>query len=238
MKVICQFWQYLKARRRKMEILNNFPLSVDKELIMQKLKIKKGTEDEKKFEQLLNEGMKIGNPKVVYIEGFIDELGEKTVKINGIIFESKLLRKNLEKVGRVFPFIATSGMEMENKKFGNDDFLEKYWWDIIKEQFLFIARDHLIEYLKKNFSLGNVSIMSPGSGELGLWRIEEQKKLFSLFGDTEKLIGVKLTDSNLMIPNKSVSGIIFSTEKNFNTCKLCSRKNCPHRKAEFEKVFK
>ncbi|MBC8461851.1 MAG: hypothetical protein H8D67_28105 [Deltaproteobacteria bacterium] len=35
--------------------------------------------------------------------------------------------------------------------------------------------------------------------------IEQQKELFSIFGNVEDLIGVKLTDSYLMIPNKSVS---------------------------------
>jgi cobalamin-dependent methionine synthase I len=41
----------------------------------------------------------------------------------------------------------------------------------------------------------------------------EQKKLFALFGDVEGDIGVKLSDSNIMYPGKSVSGIYFSNIK-------------------------
>jgi hypothetical protein len=45
---------------------------------------------------------------------------------------------------------------------------------------------------------------------------------------------VKLTDSFLMIPNKTVSGFLFSTEKDYRSCKICRRKNCPGRSAEFD----
>lgn len=217
-----------------MEILKNFSLFIDKEAIKNRLKIKDGTEDEKEIEELIDEAIKTGKPKAIYTEGFIEEKKDETVKINGIIFESKLLKKNLQNVNKVFPFIATSGIEMENKKFDSGDFLKKYWWDTLKEQFLGIAIGQLADYLKKKFFKENLSIMSPGDGEFGLWRIEEQKKLFSFFGDTEKLIGVKLTDSNLMIPEKSLSGIMFSTEKDFRSCKVCRRENCPSRSAEFD----
>jgi len=75
--------------------------------------------------------------------------------------------------------------------------------------------------------------MSPGSGAEGVWHIEQQKQLFSLFGNVEDLIGVKLADSYLMIPNKSLSGICFSEGIEYITCQLCPRENCPGRKAPF-----
>jgi len=76
--------------------------------------------------------------------------------------------------------------------------------------------------------------MNPGSGEVEVWPIEQQRELFSLFGDVRKQIGVELTDSFLMMPNKSVSGIQFPTETDFRTCQVCRRKNCPNRVAPFE----
>jgi hypothetical protein len=77
--------------------------------------------------------------------------------------------------------------------------------------------------------------MNPGSGDANVWPIEQQKELFSLFGDVENLIGVRLTDSFLMVPNKSVSGICFPTEINFQSCQLCHRMNCNGRKAPFDR---
>jgi hypothetical protein len=80
--------------------------------------------------------------------------------------------------------------------------------------------------------MGPTAAMSPGS--LADWPIREQRPLFSLLGDPEQAIGVKLTDSFLMIPNKTVSGLRFSTEERFESCQLCPREHCPGRRAAYE----
>jgi cobalamin-dependent methionine synthase I len=54
---------------------------------------------------------------------------------------------------------------------------------------------------------GNKSIyrrLSPGYGD---WPIADQEKIFAVL-DPDKNIGVKLTDSHIMIPEKSTSGIM------------------------------
>ena len=66
--------------------------------------------------------------------------------------------------------------------------------------------------------------MSPGASEKYVWPIEQQKELFSLFEYVEKLIGVKLTDSYLMIPNKSVSGFLSSSKKIIKVVKFVEEK--------------
>jgi hypothetical protein len=66
------------------------------------------------------------------------------------------------------------------------------------------------------------------------WPIEEQAPLFKLLGDVETSIGVQLTDSLLMLPAKSISGIFFPTEISFISCQLCPRKRCESRKAKFD----
>jgi hypothetical protein len=42
-----------------------------------------------------------------------------------------------------------------------------------------------------------------------------------------------LTDSLLMVPRKSISGILFPSEEGFVACQLCERERCPGRKAPF-----
>lgn len=63
------------------------------------------------------------------------------------------------------------------------------------------------------------------------WDVAEQHLLFSLFdGHT---CGVKLSESALMIPVKSVSGVVgMGREVIFNeyTCEICNQKNCIYRK--------
>lgn len=216
-----------------MEILKNFRIEIDRENLLFRLKIKKGTDDEREFLKLLDIACEKGNPKAIYTEGFIEEKGNSYVVINGIKFTSPVLRKNLENVEKVFAFIVTSGKELDSVKF-KDDILKDYWWDTIKAEFLNIARKGLFENIKEKYFLEKIVVMSPGASETYVWPIQQQKELFSLFGDVENLIGVKLTDTFLMIPNKSVSGFLFQTEKDYRSCKICRRKNCPGRIAEFD----
>lgn len=208
-------------------------MEINEEVLFERLRIERGSNDEKEFLKLLVLAKEIGIPKAVYLEGFIEEKNEDSVIINGVKFKSSILRKNLENVEKVFVFIATCGTELDSLKF-KDDILKDYWWDTIKGYFLEMLRENFFKYLKEKYFLKKIVIMSPGASEKYVWPIEQQKELFSLFGDVEKLIGVKLTDTYLMIPNKSISGFLFSTERDYRSCKICRRKNCPKRTAEFD----
>ena len=79
--------------------------------------------------------------------------------------------------------------------------------------------------------------MHPGSGDVDVWPIEQQSELFFLLGDVYSAIGVELTESYLMLPTKSVSGIRFPTQKDFQSCMLCHRENCPERSAQFDQTL-
>lgn len=75
---------------------------------------------------------------------------------------------------------------------------------------------------------------SPGYCE---WHVSQQQKLFPLFGEKEPC-GIHLTDSSLMIPIKSVSGIVGVGEhvrRLDYTCGLCDLKNCFKRKSKLSK---
>jgi hypothetical protein len=75
--------------------------------------------------------------------------------------------------------------------------------------------------------------MNPGSGDADVWPIQQQRELFSLLGDVQGELGVSLTESCLMVPNKTVSGLIFPTEIDFESCQVCKRKDCPNRRAPY-----
>ena len=79
-------------------------------------------------------------------------------------------------------------------------------------------------------------MMQPGSGDAEVWPIEQQKELFSVFGDVEALIGVRLTDAMLMIPTMSESGVIFPTATGFASCQVCRREGCSRRTAPFDEA--
>jgi hypothetical protein len=83
--------------------------------------------------------------------------------------------------------------------------------------------------------LEKTATMAPGS--LSEWPLSQQRSLFACLGDPEGEIGVHLSDSLLMVPAKSVSGIRFPTTESFVSCQLCSRENCPGRRAPYDKTL-
>ncbi|MCX7916716.1 MAG: vitamin B12 dependent methionine synthase, partial [bacterium] len=69
-----------------MKILKDFKSEIDKEILLERLKIEKDSEDEREFLNLVEIAKKIGKPKAVYIEGFIEEKRDDSVIINGVKF--------------------------------------------------------------------------------------------------------------------------------------------------------
>lgn len=218
-----------------MKVLNDIPFELDVDVLLKRNRIEEGTDDETEFRSLVDKVVKTGKPKVLFKECFIDEKGIDTISIGRTTFKSHTLRRKLDAVERVFAYVATCGKEVDGIEIPEKDFLEKYWLDTIKGALLGFSRGYLNEHLLQKYKISKIASMQPGSGDMTVWPIEQQKELFSIFGDVEGLIGVRLTDSFLMLPNKSVSGIIFPTEIDFKSCQLCHRESCQGRSAPFDK---
>jgi hypothetical protein len=149
-------------------------------------------------------------------------------------FVSKVVRANLDEVERVFPYVATCGQELDAIPIARDDVFGQFCRDTVKEMALHAAMSHLVTHLKGTYSLETLVSMNPGSGDINVWPIEQQRELFAFFGDAAQSIGVTLTDSCLMVPNKSVSGLFYPSEDGFQSCQLCHREKCPGRRAPFD----
>lgn len=219
------------------EALTDIPVEFDIEALMGRVHVQPRTADAETFTQLVDMAREVARPKALLAESFVEARGADTIRIDGVTFTSRMLRANLDRVERVFPYVATCGHEMDAASLPRDEFLAEFWWDTIKAAALTAATKHLQEHLQERFLLGKTASMNPGSGDVDVWPIEQQKELFGLFGDVESLIGVRLTPSFLMVPNKSVSGIRFTTEKDFRSCQVCRRENCSGRAAPFDEVM-
>ena len=187
---------------------------------------------EKSVQELIEIVRPVAKPKAIYEVSYVDNKNGDSLYIDGVKFTSSVLRVNLDKVERVFPYVATCGRELDEIAVPSDDFMKCYYLDTIKGMVLGLAVSYLKDYLTRNYALGQISKMNPGS--LEAWPITQQKELFSIFGNVEDLIGVKLTGSFLMLPVKSVSGIYFPTQINFENCQLCPRKVCSGRRAPYD----
>jgi hypothetical protein len=217
-----------------MVTLTHIPFSFDKNQLFNLLRIKHDSSRAKEFENLLDEVQTIGKPKALYKVSFIDSKGTNSVTIDGVQFTSIVLRKNLDVIERVFPYIVTCGTEIDEvNTVGN--LQKKMWIAFLKGNLLQTSIQYLQAHITKQYRVSNLSHMNPGSGDASVWPIEQQKQLFSIFGDVEKLIGVKLTQSLVLAPDMSGSGILFPTETTFASCQLCHRENCFARRAPFDK---
>lgn len=203
--------------------------------LLQALRVDEVSADGESVLALIEAAVEIGKPKGMYKQAFIDELGDQHVIIDGIRFDSRVLRVNLDGVHRVFPYIVTAGRELDEWSMTIEGMLEQYWADKIKEAILRSAFRDFTARLVAAYNLRTTAVMNPGS--LEDWPIREQVKLFDLLGDPQKAIGVELTESCLMIPTKSLSGIRFATEITFENCQLCSRENCPGRRAPYDPLL-
>jgi len=212
-----------------MEILSDIGFELDIQSLMSKVRVAEGSEDGKAVKDLANSvALKI-KPKAICKVVYVQDRTDNSVNVGGVVFTSKTLRTKLDKVERAFAYVATCGNELEKTDIEPDDYVKRFWLDAIKEMALRGGIEYLKDHIKKRYALKKISAMQPGSGNQDLWPIEQQKLLFSLFGNTEELIGVTLTDSCLMIPNKSLSGIYFPTEIDFTSCQMCQRERCPGR---------
>jgi hypothetical protein len=212
-----------------METLDPIPVEIPMEELRRKLRVADWTQVQK----LLEVSVPLIQARACFKVAFIERLQDEAVQIDGVCFKSHVLRKNLEAVGRVFPYAVSIGSAMEKKSAACDDLLDKFYVDTIANIALREARKYLQNFLSSTYRIDRLSYMSPGS--LPEWPIQEQIPLFALLGGVEDAIGVRLTDSFLMMPVKSVSGIFFPTEVSFYSCQLCSRERCEGRKAPFSR---
>ena len=165
--------------------------------------------------------MGIARPRAVYKAVSFDAGKNDDIVINGIELKSRVLSVNLKGAYRVFPFVVTCGTEAAAWAESKAEMLESFWAGSITQSLLGEAMTFLRKQIRERYLIKKTAMMTPGS--LEDWPIQEQKPLFSILGDVEKAIGVQVTESLMMIPAHSVSGILFPTEVSFESCQLCPR---------------
>ena len=217
-----------------METIQPILVILDREEIAARLRFNPQRAGSENLEELVALAQGLIRPQGVHEVAYVGAKGERRVEVAGVTFESSTLRENLGAANKVFPYIITVGPELERAASAQRDLLKQYYLEEIANLALEIVAGWLSSELERRHGIGGLSNLSPGS--LEDWPITEQPKLFSIFGNTEQLVGVRLTDSLLMIPRKSISGILFPSEEGFVACQLCDREHCQGRKAPYKVV--
>lgn len=220
---------------RQVKVLTEIPLQIDRPVLRRNLRLKPGSHHVADLDRLIDQAEQIAKPKAMLRMVYLDAKGENWVQLDGRRLYSRVLRVNLEEAQRAFVFVATAGLELDSWAKGLSDLLHRFWADAIQEVALEVARRAMHQYFVVRFHPGLLSEMHPGS--LDDWPLSAQDDLFALLGDVKSQIGVSMTESKLMVPVKSVSGIAFPTQTHFTSCQLCPRQNCRARQAPFDAVL-
>ena len=209
------------------------PFKLDITSVVKRLRLNKTSRRlEEMARELAETARTIARPRAVYQLSHARVIDNATVDIDGIIFTSRVLSKNLRNQDTVIPFIATIGKELDELPIPPRDMMRQFCLDTIKTVVLVSSVDYLTEYLKEKHGIPRAALLNPG--EIADWPITQQKPLFALFDGAEKKIGVSLTAGGVMKPIKSRSGILFPNDTGFLSCQLCTQLKCPGRRAKYD----
>ena len=159
-------------------------------------------------------------------------------KLDGVEFNAgRQVTNYLVNAEKIALFVCTAGhgISQRSKNLMKDrQMLEGYVCDVIGsvlvEEAMTVIHNRLTEELAENRDK-TTNRYSPGYCE---WNVNEQHKLFSFF--PPDFCGIKLSETALMHPIKSVSGVI-GIGKNVKfhkyVCDACSNVNCIYRNLKY-----
>lgn len=161
------------------------------------------------------------------------EINRKNASIkieNQLFLPSKVVTTQLKGSTSMALYICTAGKNISNHSIevsNQGDPMLSYIFDVIGSVTVEKATDKIQELLEIEVKKSGLNISdrySPGYCE---WDVAEQQKLFSFFPDN--FCGVSLSESSLMSPIKSVSGIIgigAGLQQKGYQCRWCNDENC------------
>jgi len=215
-------------------VISDLPVPVNAEAVLRQMRIQSGSAAVPYVEGLIERVRTSARPRALYRACSVERIRGDRVRVDDVEFTSRTLANLLLSVDRVYPYIVTCGRELEEVISPDSKTIEKLALDVIGNMMLQTNCREMEEHLRRLYGMEKTARIGPGAGDGLLWRVEEQAKLFELFGDAERAIGVRLTEDFMMLPMKSLSGLLFETETEFSDCQLCQSEGCPMRSAPFD----
>lgn len=213
-------------------VLADFAFFVSDESLAAKCRAKAGTEQYDRLLRLYATASGVGRPKALVVEAVVEGVDAKTVRVGGVEIVSPLVREKLLQSPVAYAYLLTCGREVEEWSKTLTDIVDVFYVDELKKLWLGCAEKAVRTEVRKRLA-PDAALSSLNPGSLPQWPIEGQRELFRILGDTEETVGVCLTESCLMLPSKSVSGILFQDHTGHVNCALCPREKCPNRRVPF-----
>ena len=211
-------------------------LEVSVENILKGMGMKKSDADDyllHMIEEYISACYKLVEPRasyVVYKKVYFD-LSDYKVIVENIEFETgKIVASFLKNAEAVVIFSVTCSSEVEilsKQLMKNGHALEGLIVDLIGSELAELITDHLHKFIEnklETLGYGVTNRFSPGYCN---WPVSDQQKLFSLLKGNN--CGIILTPASLMLPIKSVSGILGIgplVKRTEYKCRICKDMNC------------
>jgi hypothetical protein len=154
---------------------------------------------------------------------------------NPIMFESEAIARVLKRCDKAALFVSTIGSQLEDivGRLADDGLIvQAYVLDAIGSNAAEKLADLVESEIEEISSAQGFCIsrrFSPGHCD---WDISQQRGVFRAMGVDSA--GVNLTENYLMVPQKSISGIIgigsCNSVNTYNPCETCNKRNCPGRR--------
>jgi hypothetical protein len=157
------------------------------------------------------------------------------IEARGVAFDvGRIVCQRLENAEELAVFVCTAGRGIEDlsrRLMSSNDPLMGYVADTLGSLVVEKAMDLVQERLAAALLERGLKITERYSPGYCGWNVAEQRKLFQLLPDG--FCGVRLTESSLMQPIKSVSGFIGvgrNVERHAYDCHMCDIDDCLYRK--------
>lgn len=161
------------------------------------------------------------------------EVGNNVVVVEGTVLSvGEIIASQLQGCSGGVVFVCTAGheiSELPRNLTKQNDALMAYLYDVIGSVCAEKAADQLESILQDELGTERTGISNRCSPGYCGWDVADQEKLFVLL--PENFCGVSLSETAMMDPIKSVSGIIGygqGAAKRDRPCKQCSHTTCKH----------
>jgi hypothetical protein len=187
------------------------------------------------LDSLLEECKELIKPAAIYTFTKIEKVSKEGLLLGkGKFLRSPKLAEQLSCSTEIALYIMTIGPDLEKRvtSIATDKILDSWILDNIGTYALRTLGKH-IEGRIRNEKGWKISRFNPGSTPS--WNLEDQETIFSILSKktVQERIGVSLTESFMMVPRKSVSGVMGQAISDYHNCQEC-RLTCDYRQEEYK----
>lgn len=209
-------------------------LDLDREEILRGTGIARMSEPadvECQLDGLIRTAATLCHPRCAYVFFPAQPTAKGCIAANGVSFAAgPIIARYLEDADRLIFFIVTAGREFDRwaqeiKREG--DILNEFLVDAVGSEIAEATVRTMSQRLERSLAEKGWTISNSYSPGYCGWPITDQQFLFGLF--PPGVCGVELNASNLMLPVKSVSGVIAAgphVRKMPYGCAICGKKDC------------